>query len=735
MPLTLDNNKSKSEFRVKREQKLSRRLFVFTSLMFLGLLLWQSISSSLLHKSYQQSLMKSVTENIRNDYQRYFNELRVEIDAFQQKYRQEISQLNTSKDKSSEEDYMRVLKPLLTSIKHTRLFAIIDENGDGVLKHITGNFLPSCEKEITLTISQQKQEHLFLHRTKNSVHFDLLQPLLTNNAQGQFFFVAFNPDVLQELLIKYQLPHQQLFIMRTDKIGKIELTTENTEHNYQKMMMSVDEIESFSYSSPITGTKWQLAIRLDEKYNTDIFIQGILKAFIIWLVLTFFIYAFYRVEKKRLKKQHVLRQALAYKDNYDSLTGLDNRASFHKHLTQLINLNLEQQGVAFHIDIDQFQVINNTYGYAAGDKYLYQLSIALKDFLPQNAIISRLTNDEFAILLAELNYDEAKSYAHEIRKFISQMHISQLPQDISITASLGALVLDETQLNSEQVLASLAQAVSLAKQKGRNRVQLYQSDDKLLTQHAQEMASIHDLALALENNHLVLFRQEIKALQKQQENNQHFEVLVRMKTESGDLKPPGHFIPAAEKYGLIQQLDRWVIAATFQAISENKADTNDYSINLSGLTLADRDIYDYVEFMFKKHQISPKRICFEITETYAITHLKSALHFINQMKTLGCFFSLDDFGSGLSSFSYLQKLPVDIIKIDGNFVHDIHQNKVNRIFVENIQRTAVAMGKRTVAEFIESEEIANILIDIGISYGQGYHLHQPEFWFQLNEKK
>ena len=679
--------------------------------------------------------MKAVTENIRNDYQRYFNELRLEIDAFQQKYRLEISQLNSSADKASEKDYMAVLQLLTSSIKYTRLFAIIDENGDGVLKHITGDFLPSCEKEIASTISEQKQEHLFLHHSKSSVHFDLLQPLISNNETKQFFFVAFNPDVLQELLIKYQLPHQQLFLMRTDKIGKIELTTENTEKSYQKMIMSADEIDDFSYSTEISGTKWQLAIRLDEKYNTEIFIQGIVKAFLIWLVLTFFIYAFYRLEKKRLKKHDVLRQALAYKDNYDSLTGLDNRSSFHKHLLQSISQNLAHRGVAFHIDIDQFQVINNTYGYATGDKYLSQLSIALKEFLPLNAVISRLANDEFAILLPELSYDETKSFAHKIRKFISQMHISQLPQDITITASVGAVVLDDKLLNSEQVLASLAQAVSLAKQKGRNRVQLYQSDDKLLIQHAQEMASIHDLAVALENNQLVLYRQEIRALQNQDEGNQHFEVLVRMKMADGELKAPGYFIPAAEKYGLIKQLDRWVIAATFKAISENEADTNDYSINLSGLTLADRDIYDYVELMFKKYQISPKRICFEITETYAITHLKSALHFINEMKKLGCFFSLDDFGSGLSSFSYLQKLPVDIIKIDGTFIHDIHQNKVNRIFVENIQRTAVAMGKRTVAEFIESEEIANILIDIGITYGQGYYLHKPEFWYQLNQRK
>ena len=676
--------------------------------------------------------MKSVTENIRSDYQRYFNELRVEIDAFQQQHRQAISQLNLTAKNAKKEDYMLVFQALKSTIKHSRLFAIIDENGDAILRHITGDFLPSCEQEVASTIKLHRQEHLFLHRTETSVHFDLLQPLLIDGGSQQYFFVAFNPDVLQELLIKYQLPYQQLFLMRTDNIGKIELTTEDTKKQYQKMMMSADEIDSFSYSVAISGTQWQLAIRLDEEYSSEVFIEGIVKALVIWLVLTFFIYAFHQLQKKRYKKHSILKQALAYKDNYDGLTGLDNRASFHKHLTKTISTTDKLKGVVFHIDIDQFQVINNTYGYATGDKYLYKLSISLKEFLADSAIISRLANDEFAILMPELNDQEAKSYAHEIRKFISQMHISQLPQDISITASIGAVVLDESQLDSEQVLASLTQAVSLAKQKGRNRVQLYQSDDPQLALHAQEMASIHDLALALENNQLVLYRQEIKTLQKQDESNQHFEILVRMKTPQGELKAPGYFIPAAEKYGLIKQLDRWVLATTFKAMSENKQDINDYSINLSGLTIADRDIYDYVISIFEKYQISPSRICFEVTETSAISHLKSALHFMSQMKELGCFFSLDDFGSGLSSYSYLQKLPVDIIKIDGSFVHDIHQNKVNRIFVENIQRTAVAMGKRTVAEFIESAEIKNILVDIGIHYGQGYHLHKPEFWYEIS---
>jgi len=706
----------------------SKRVVLLTIVLIFFLLLWQTFSASRIHQQYQESLMDAVTDRILSDYQEYFTQLRLEIDLFQQKQLNAIAAVEASGNQTSSEQYMEVLNSLRNEIKNTRLFALIDEQGNGSLKHITGNFLPACEEEITSTVASGSQESLFLHRSGKSVHFDLLQPLSTT--KGKYFFVAFNPDVLNNLLSKYQLPHQQLFLMRADNVGEIELTTESID--YTSMLIDAAELDQFSFVKAIPTTRWQLAIRLSPQYSSKLYQQGLVKAFAIWLVLTLIIYGFYRLQKIRSQSHFKIKQELAFKESHDPLTGLVNRARFEVVLKEQIMARQQNMsmayGVAFHIDIDKFQVINKSFGYAVGDNYLNKASVALKEFLPQNAIVSRLGSDEFAILLPLLPFAMAKEYAHEIRLFLKNISISTLNEETSLTASIGVVILDDNQLATEQVFLSLSQAVSLAKEKGRNRVQIYQSDDKQLIQHAEEMMAIHELSNALQDNRLVLYRQEIKALSLQ--STAHFEILVRMISPEGVLVPPNNFIPAAEKYGLICQVDHWVIENTFKSISQqiNDIDTC-YSINLSGATLADRDIFDQVVTLFERYKIAPQRICFEITETSAITHLKSALHFMDNMIAFGCSFALDDFGSGLSSFSYLQKLPVNIIKIDGTFVRDMDTNEVNRIFVENIKRSANAMNKKIVAEFVENAEIESLLRKIGVDYGQGYHIHKPELWY------
>jgi diguanylate cyclase (GGDEF)-like protein len=705
-------------------------MVILTAILIFFLLIWQTFSASRIHQQYQESLMDAVTDRILSDYLEYFAQLRLEIDLFQQKQLNAISALQEDGNQASTEQYMEVLKSLRSEIKNTRLFAIINEQGNGTLKHITGDFLPACEEEILSTVTSGSQELLFLHRSERSVHFDLLQPLSTSDGQDKYFFVAFNPDLLTDLLSKYQLPHQQLFLMRADTIGKIELTTEGID--YTSMLMGSEELDKFSFVKAIPNTRWQLAIRLSPEYSSNLYQQGLLKAMTVWLVLTLLIYVFYRLQKIRTKSHYRIKQELAFKDNHDPLTGLVNRLRFETFINEeIINHKkhtLIESGVVFHIDIDKFQVINNSFGYAVGDAYLHKASLGLKGFLPDNAIISRLGSDEFAILLPMLDFEKAKDFAHKIRLFFQQISVSAMNEDTRLTASIGAVILDDSQLDAVQVFSSLSQAVSLAKEKGRNRVQIYQSDDKQLIHHAKEMAAIHELSNALQDNRLVLYRQKIKALSSQQ--SPHFEILVRMMSPEGVLIAPNDFIPAAEKYGLIRQIDHWVIENTFKAMAKNTSDIDTcYSINLSGLTLADRDIFDQVVVLFERYKVSPQRICFEITETSAITHLKSALHFMDNMIAFGCSFSLDDFGSGLSSFSYLQKLPVSVIKIDGAFVRDMDRNQVNRIFVENIKRIANAMNKKTVAEFVENAEIEALLTEIGIDYGQGYHIHKPELWY------
>ncbi len=716
----------------------SKKMLIITSIFLLILLVWQTISASVQHQAYQGSLMDSVTDRVLSDYQEYFSQLRLEIDLLQQKQLSNLNALEISGKNAKEDDYMAVLNVVRKDIKNTRLFALIDNHGQGSLSHITGDFLPACKEEIKSTLQHGTQKHIFLHRSKNSVHFDLLQPLLTNNQATSYLFVAFNPDILKKLLMKYQLPHQELFLMRSDNIGKIELSSQNNNKQYDQMTMSSKELNSFNYVKPISGTRWQIAIRLDPKYSSNLFLMGVLKALGIWSVLTFIIYMFYKNQQQRSRRYLKIHQQLSYKDNYDKLTGLNNRAYFENKLASLINekhqKELSRSGVVLHLDIDQFQIINNNFGYGIGDKYLSLISDELIKFSPQDATVSRLGNDEFAILLPDLPHQDAKDYAHEVRMFFQQLEFPQLEQKIKLTVSIGIVMLDCYQQDIEQVFSSLAQAMNLAKEKGRNRVQLYQSNDTQLIQHANDMAAVHELAAALKDNRLILYRQEIRALNSMLAH-QRYEILVRMKNKQNKLVPPGLFIPAAEKYGMISQLDFWVIANTFKAICElDKQGNTCYSINLSGLTLANRDLFDFVKSQFDCYKVAPQRICFEVTETSAITHLGSALHFMEEMIELGCSFSLDDFGSGLSSFSYLQTLPVKIIKIDGAFIKDINHNKINRIFVENIFRTAVAMDKQTVAEFVESAEIAQTLKDIGIDYGQGYHIHKPELWYDSNKE-
>ncbi|MBL4940085.1 MAG: EAL domain-containing protein [Colwellia sp.] len=692
--------------------------------------MWQSFSASKIHQRYQESLMDSVTERIISDFQEYFSQLRLEIDLFQQKHLKELEILHKSGSKASVNAYMQILNDLRENIDNTRLFALIDKHGVGSLKHITGDFLPDCEVEIASTVTLGLQKQLFLHRSEKGLHFDLLQPLSTNNSDGSYFFVAFNPDVLINLLEKFQLPHQQLFLMRSDHVGEVELTTEHGNLKYSSMLLNDEELASLSFIKTLPNTRWQLAIRLEPKYSRNLYQQGLIKAVVIWLLLSLIIYVFYRSQKLRYFRHLQMKQALAYVDNHDQLTGLANRAYFDRKLSEHIRGNNKiNVGVAFHIDIDKFQVINNSFGYAVGDRFLNIASIDLKDFLPDDAIVSRLGNDEFAVLLSSLAFNEAKEVAHEIRLLFQKIQLGELKQEHNITVSIGVVSLDLSIFDTAQVFLSLGRAVRLAKEKGRNRVQIYQSDDEQLIQHANEMEVLHDITQAFKEDRFLLYRQKIKSLTG--EKYSHYEVLVRIKSKQGNIISPNNFIPAAEKYSQIKQIDCWVIEKTFQLMSLEHYDNETiYSINLSGLTIADRDIYDQVVVLFERYKIAPERICFEVTETYAISHLKSALHFMNQMREFGCCFSLDDFGSGLSSFRYLQQLPVAFIKIDGVFVRDMDTNEVNRIFVENIKRTATAMKKKVVAEFVESAEIEIMLTEMGVDYGQGYYIHKPEPWLE-----
>ncbi|MFD2165714.1 putative bifunctional diguanylate cyclase/phosphodiesterase [Thalassotalea euphylliae] len=717
--------------KVKRDLVATRRVIAMTSLILLALVLWNAYSAIRLHLNYQSTLMDSVTNSVLADYQEHITMLRSDIDRFQFNHADTIAKLSNQGELASKEMYMSLLQDLKESIDEVRLFAIVDKQGNGVLKHITGDFLDDCKEEIHSTVSLGTQEHLFLHRSSKSIHFDLLEPLAVHDKSGWFFFVAFNTAVFESLLTKYQLPHQQLFLLRSDSVGKIELSTTTTvDQSLAGIVMSAEEVQTFTHVKEIPGTRWQIAIRLAPEYQTSIYLENLTKAWVIWVFVSLIIFTFYRLQKTRIRQQRAAEKALAHSEAHDALTGLINRARFEQELNDFVASSLTdgKEGVVVLVDIDQFQLVNNSYGYSTGDNLLHQTSMHIAEQLPSGAQFSRLGNDEFAVLLPELSHSEAYNFAEKMRKSIGAINYEAEQQTINITASIGVLHIDGVQRSSEHILNSLAQAVRIAKEKGRNRIQVYQSEDKALVQHAQEMAVVKDIDKALSENRLMLYRQHINALQGDI-NIPKYEVLVRLKNKDGDIIPPNLFIPASEKFGLITKVDRWVIEATCKSIADT-GDNGHYSINLSGMTLADKDIIEFVHNIFAKYDINPARIGFEITETYAITHLKSAIRFITEMTNMGCEFSLDDFGSGLSSFSYLQQLPVHHIKIDGSFIRDICNNRLNQVFVETMHNVAKEMGKDCIAEFVEDEQTQLHLQSIGIEFAQGFYHHRPEHWFE-----
>ncbi len=292
------------------------------------------------------------------------------------------------------------------------------------------------------------------------------------------------------------------------------------------------------------------------------------------------------------------------------------------------------------------------------------------------------------------------------------------------------VIIDERFSKLDHLLSAADHARRLAKQKGRGIIQYYDDNDPDIKRHAMDIKYFNEISQALALNRFQLYRQKIHLISGENQQNK-YEILIRMLDSDDNIVSPAIFIAAAEKYGAMNKIDKWVIEHALKNLSELcDDDLSSYAINLSGSTLGDIEFIDFVEQSFVKHRVDPTRIIFEITETSAISHLETADLFMAAMRKLGCQFSLDDFGTGLASFDYLKKLPIEYIKIDGSFVKEITHNQVDYSFIEAIQKIASGMRVKTVAEFVENAEILTILKKLGVDYAQGYHIHKPELWYK-----
>jgi diguanylate cyclase (GGDEF)-like protein len=424
----------------------------------------------------------------------------------------------------------------------------------------------------------------------------------------------------------------------------------------------------------------------------------------------------------------------SYLATHDSLTNIPNRYLLEKSLAKVIN-HKECNAILLFVDIDNFKIINDTFGHGTGDLALKKVANIFKQNLREQDILARLGGDEFAIILTCTNLEDGAKVAEELRQLVENIKINiddfgdtinniDSKNHLSLTASFGMVPINGTlgnNLDAKQLLVYADTALYAAKDSGKNRtitIQSIEEKDKM----SRTNRTLRNVKESLNNNGFVTLYQPIINIKTKEIS--HYEALIRMIDKQGNLVPPGVFIPLAEKFGLMSQIDKWILDDVLKKM-KCKPDIKVF-LNMSGTSLGDIALLQFIEKKINESGINPNRIGFEITETSAVQDLIKSEYWICRLKGLGCKFALDDFGIGFSSFSYLSQLPIDYLKIDGSFVKNLDKDNKQRHLIQAVNAVAHSLGKETIAEFVENEKILNILEELEVDHAQGYYFGKPE---------
>ena len=430
-----------------------------------------------------------------------------------------------------------------------------------------------------------------------------------------------------------------------------------------------------------------------------------------------------------VSSMRTMANQLGYQASHDELTGLINRREFENRL----NLSLQSARIDLtehtfcYLDLDQFKIVNDTCGHVAGDELLRQLSKLLKHEIRDGDTLARLGGDEFGVLYLNCSMHKAKELAEHLRRVVNGFKFNWNDKSFTVGVSIGIVQIN-MHSNFNSILSAADTACYVAKDQGRNRIHCYKDNDEELLEREGQIEWVHRIKHALDENRFKLYYQPIYSFATNKCN--HYEILVRLIDEDNFIIPPMAFIPAAERYNLMNLIDCWIFRNALELISRffKKIDASNkplFAINLSAQSLCDDNFLDFVKSQLELNDFDPDLICFEITETSAIVNLTRAQHFIITLKKIGVKFSLDDFGSGLSSFAYLKNLPVDYLKIDGAFVRDIISDPIDMAMVESINQVGHIMGIKTIAEYVETREIFDKLNNAGVDFAQGYYISRP----------
>lgn len=425
--------------------------------------------------------------------------------------------------------------------------------------------------------------------------------------------------------------------------------------------------------------------------------------------------------------QKVFERELTYQAQHDSLTGLYNRNYFQTELERLVSrvARSASECALLYLDLDQFKYVNDTIGHAAGDRLLRECTQMLKVNVREGDLLARFGGDEFTVLLYNVDHEATERVAENIRRLFESYRFYDSGQAFNVTCSLGATLINANTTTADEALAQADLACHVAKNLGRNKIHIYDPEDRQKDGMAEDVGWATRVRDAIDKDMFSLWFQPIYSIADGKVHD--YEVLLRMNTDDGGYIMPGGFMPAAERFGLANNVDRWTVTRAIEHLAllhENNHFVR-FSINLSGHAFEDKQLLPMISGIIDDTNLNPSALTFEITETAAIANMRAAMNFIGKLKDIGCQFALDDFGTGFCSFTYLKHLPVDKLKIDGSFVQGIANTHVDQAMVQSMNQIAHALGKQTIAEFVENEPTLSILRDFGVDYAQGHYLGRP----------
>ncbi|MCJ8054894.1 EAL domain-containing protein [Shinella curvata] len=506
-------------------------------------------------------------------------------------------------------------------------------------------------------------------------------------------------------------------LMQLIPIGEaIDASPHINEADRRDITRQLDEINAL-----VTPLTKRFSDRLGEGTRQ---VQAVLLVGNVAMALVFILLTVWRLNSFLAHRRNIEDQ-LSHNAHHDALTGLPNRRLFEERLARALEQPGSRHALMF-IDLDQFKAVNDNGGHAAGDELLRRISRDLDKAIRGSDLLARLGGDEFGIILPNCAPEDALRIGLRLREIAEAIDFVWNGHRYSISASIGVVHLAERRFTLQEALRAADIACYMAKEKGRNRVHVFETTDAAQTQFTANLNWVQRLHRALEEDRFRLFSQKIDTIDGNGAPAEHREILLRLE-ENGKLLAPGAFIPAAERFGLMPALDRWVVRHALDVIGRREGrTTGTYSINLSGLTLKDDTFLPFLREALRRSRVPADVLCFEITETSAIENLDEAVAFMNAMRAMGCRFALDDFGVGMSSLTYLKRLPVDYVKIDGSFVRDMLADKTDWMTVEMINQISHLAGRKTIAEFVETADILAALRTIGVDYAQGYFIGRPE---------